>query len=203
MQRPRRPYLQSHEVFLLILTCVGVLYEGAGRRHWSSLSFTHDHVVHVVGAQELLNGRGISAATVDPSDFASFAYRPIVEWPPAYSATLSAFLSAFGDVVDAVLALDLLLIVVCFGSWLWLIYQTRGWLSYRLRIFLCAWWVVVASPAWNLGHSDLYSLAFFILSTALTVGTVRRRSIVFAAATGFHPILPAGSRYGSTVRLRQ
>lgn len=193
--RPRNGFLSARECWLLGLAIAGALYEFIGRLYWSPLSFTLDHITHIVGARSFLAGPGIAEPVVDPADFCSFAYRTIVDWPPGYSAALAPAIAITGDVVTAVMALDFVLLFMLFLSWWWITYQLRSCLGFQVRCCLIGWWVVVGSPAWNVGSGDIFSFAFFSLAFALTLRAVQGLSTGLSLAAGLAAGIAALGRY--------
>jgi len=193
--RPINRYLSARECGLLVLAIAGSLYEFVGRLYWSPLSFTLDHITHIVGARSFLAGLGISEPVVEPADFCSFSYRTIVDWPPGYSAALAPAIAVTGDVVTAVMGLDFVLLFMLFLSWWWITYQLRFCLSFPIRCCLVGWWVVVGSPAWNVGSGDIFSFAFLSLAFALTLRAVRGLHSGVAMVAGLAAGIAALGRY--------
>lgn len=193
--RPINGYLSARECRLLLLAIAGALYEFVGRLYWSPLSFTLDHITHIVGARSFLAGLGIAEPVVEPANFCSFTYRTIVDWPPGYSAALAPAIAITGDVVTAVMALDFVLLFMLFLSWWWITYQLRSCLSFPVRCCLVGWWVVVGSPAWNVGSGDIFSFALFSLAFALTLRAVRSLHSGLAVVAGLAAGIAALGRY--------
>ncbi len=193
--RPLTGNLPARERGLLVLAIVGALYEFAGRFYWTPQSFTLDHITHIVGARSLLAGLGVAFPVVNPSNFCSFEYGTIVDWPPGYSLALAPFLAISGDVVTAVMSLDFVLVFLLFVSWWWTTYQLRAGLSFHVRLCLIGWWLVVASPPWNAGSGDLFSFAFFSLAFALTIGAIGRLNAGLGVAAGLAAGVAALGRY--------
>ena len=187
--------IRRKELLLLILALLGGFYEGAGRFYWSPQTFNFDHTRQITGAQSLLAGEGVSIGTVDPGDFSEFRPDPITAWPPGYSWALAPIIALTGDFYSAVMALDLLLLLILFASWWWITYQLRSTLSFWTRAGLIGWWFVVASPAWHIGPNDIFSLAFFLLGTALTLRVATNPTTVVSILAGLAYGLAAVGRY--------
>lgn len=183
------------ELLLLILALLGGFYEGAGRFYWSPQTFNFDHTRQVIGAQSLLAGEGVAIGVVDPADFSDFRSDPITAWPPGYSWALAPMIALTGGVYVAVMALDLLLLLILFVSWWWITYQLRSTLGFWTRAGLIGWWVVVASPAWHIGPNDIFSLTFFLLGTALTLRVATNPAIILSVFAGLAYGLAAAGRY--------
>ena len=108
---------------------------------------------------------------------------------------LLLILALLGDFYSAVMALDLLLLLILFASWWWITYQLRSTLSFWTRAGLIGWWFVVASPAWHIGPNDIFSLAFFLLGTALTLRVATNPTTVVSILAGLAYGLAAVGRY--------
>ncbi|HYG39561.1 MAG TPA: hypothetical protein VD908_13115 [Cytophagales bacterium] len=128
---------------------------------------TTDLAHQLTSAKNLINNKGISLATVQPTDLANINYNPLALWPPGY-ALLSAPLFLMGfDAVPVVTAIDIISIIIFFVSWHFIFTILRHKIPPYFPSLVYIYWTFSISPFRHLWPTDLLALALFLPALAM------------------------------------